>query len=260
MNASAPAWRGEIIGHRGAAGLAPENTLESLAAAIRAGADRVEFDVRRTQDGQAVVFHDLTVDRFVPNARGRSVSRHALAEMIAIDVGAALGRPGCLVPSLDAALDALAGRIKLNVEVKGSGADGLITVDLVALALRARRLEADSVVSSFHEPVLRHLAARAPELARAFIFDGRALIGAGSGSAGVIATASENGCEAVHPKSTLVDSAFMARCRATSLRVRAWTVNDEAEMRRLMALEVDGIVTDFPDRLRDVAGRDSIRP
>ena len=68
-------WKGDIIGHRGAAGLAPENTLESFEAAIAAGADCIEFDVRRTSDGKGVVFHDLNVDRFVPNARGRSVTR-----------------------------------------------------------------------------------------------------------------------------------------------------------------------------------------
>ena len=247
-------WSGEIIGHRGAAGLAPENTLESFETAIAAGADRIEFDVRRTQDLQAVVFHDLSVDRFMPEARGRSVPRHSLAEMMAIDVGAALGRPGCFVPSLDATLEALAGRVKLNVEVKGSGADGLITADLAATAVRDKGLGPHTVLSSFHEPVLRHLASRAGDLARAFIFDEKA-------SGDVIALAVATGCEAVHPKSTLLSEAFMARCRDASLRVRPWTVNADDEMRRLMALGVDGIVTDFPNRLARVAGRcDSIRP
>lgn len=245
---SAVTWSGEIVGHRGAAGLAPENTLASFEAAVAAGADRIEFDVRRTFDGQAVVFHDLTVDRFVANARGRSVSRHSLAEMTAIDAGAALGRPGCLVPSLEAVLAALAGRVKLNVEVKGSGADGVLAAGLAADAIHAHGLGRDTVLSSFHESVLRHLAARSGDLPRAFIFDERA-------TGDVLGIARATGCAAVHPKSTLVDAAFMARCRDAGLAVRAWTVNDEAEMLRLMDLGVDGIVTDRPDVLAAVAGR-----
>ena len=247
-SAALPPWPGEIIGHRGAAGLAPENTLESFEAAISAGADRIEFDVRRTMDGQAVIFHDLTLDRFVAGARGRGVARQTLAEMMAIDAGAALGRPGCRVPSLAATLSLLAGRVKLNVEVKGSGADGLLTANLATKAVTDAGLGKDSVMSTFYEPVLRHLAARAPDLPRAFICDART-------SGDVVAMAIATGCEAIHPKFTLVTPAFLARCRAASLLVRPWTVNEEDEMRRLIALDVDGIVTDFPDRLRAVAGR-----
>ena len=242
------AWRGEIVGHRGAAALAPENTLESFEAAIAAGADRVELDVRRTIDGQAVVFHDLNVDRFVPGARGRSVTRHSLAEMTAIDVGATLGRPGCLVPSLDATLQRLAGRVKLNVEIKGSGADGVMTLALAIAAIGSAGVGGSTILSSFHEPVVRRMREDAPGIARSFIVDRRT-------SGDVVAQAVAAGCEGLHPHFELVDELFVARCREARLAVRPWTVDDEAEMRRLMALGVDGIVTNAPDRLRLVAAR-----
>lgn len=239
-------WSGEVIGHRGAAGLAPENTIESFEAAIAAGADRVEFDVRRTRDGHAVVFHDLNLDRFDPGARGRSVSVHSLAQMQALDVGAALGRPGCFVPSLDDALALLAGRILLNVEIKGSGADGLSALALAIAALRRTSVAADTVLSSFHEPVVRRMRDEAPDIARAFIVDERT-------DGDIVARAAAIDCEALHPRSPIVDDALVTRCRGAGLRIRAWTVNDEPEMRRLMALGIDGVVTDFPDRLRALA-------
>jgi glycerophosphoryl diester phosphodiesterase len=236
-------WSGEVIGHRGAAGLAPENTVESFEAAVAAGADRVEFDVRRTRDGHAVVFHDLNLDRFSPEARGRSVSVHTLAQMQALDVGASLGRPGCFVPSLDDVLARLAGRILFNVEIKGSGADGLSALALASAAIQRAGVAASTILSSFHEPVMRRMRDEADDIARAFIVDERT-------DGDVVARATAMRCEAIHPRSSLVDEPLVERCRAVGLRIRAWTVNDEAEMRRLMALGIDGIVTDFPNRLR----------
>ncbi len=239
-------WRGEIIGHRGSAGTAPENTIASFEAAIEAGADRVEFDVRRTIDGHAVVFHDLTVERFVPGARGRSVSRHALDEMRAIDVGAVLGRPGCFVPSLDEALEAIGRRALVNAEVKGSGADGALTLPLVISALRRHGIHDDAVVSSFHAPVMRLALDQAPDIARAYIVDART-------SGDPVAAALAMKAEGLHPACALATADLVDRCRVAALRVRCWTANDEPEIRRLVTLGVDGIVTDFPARAREIA-------
>lgn len=240
-------WGGDVVGHRGAAGLAPENTLASFEAAIAAGADCIELDVRRTSDGHAVVFHDLTVDRFVPGARGRSVSRHSLDEMRRIDVGAALGAPGCFVPSLEETLECIGNRVRLNVEVKGSGADGLLALDPAGRALKDRGL-GDALLSSFHEPVLRRARESFPDQPRAFIVDERS-------GGDVVARAAGAGCAALHPSLSLATVQLVARCRDARLAVRAWTANAPEEMRRLMALGVDGIVTDRPDVLITVSGR-----
>ena len=175
--------------------------------------------------------------------------------MTAIDVGATLGRPGCFVPALDATVAKLAGRVRLNVEVKGSGADGILAADAVTAALRDAKAVDSSHVSTFHEPVLRHLAKSAPDIARAFIFDERVFLAAQHPEGDPLAIAVDCGCEAAHPKSVLVDRGFMDRARAARLLVRPWTVDDEAEMLRLIDLGVDGILTDFPDRLAALAGR-----
>lgn len=236
-------WTGEIVGHRGAAGVAPENTLASFEEAIAAGAHRIEFDVRRTLDGHAVVFHDFSLERFVAGADRRGVSRHPLAELRALDVGAALGRPGCFVPSLQETLEALGGRVLLNLEVKGSGSDGLLVLRLSIEALRRHGLGASTVISSFHAPVLRAAEAIAPEIPRAFIFDMRV-----AGDPVAIARASR--CEAVHPHQRLADGRMLERCRKAGLLLRAWTANEEPDILRLMDLGADGIVSDFPERVR----------
>ena len=135
--------------------------------------------------------------------------------------------------------------MRLNVEIKGSGADGLLTLPLAVEALRRHGLCDETVLSSFHEPILRRAAADAPDIARAFIFDARI---AGDG----LAIARANGCEAVHPQHGLVDEAMIARCRDAGLRVRAWTVNEPADVLRMMALQADGIVSDDTGRVREL--------
>lgn len=243
-------WSGEIVGHRGAAGAAPENTMASFEAAIALGARRVEFDVRRTLDGHAVVFHDLDIERFLPGQRTRTVSRRSLRDMLAIDVGAALGRPGCPVPSLEEALERLAGRVLLNVEVKGAGVEGLLTLPLAIAALRRHRLTGSAVLSTFHVPVLRRARDEAPDIPRALIVDRRF-----QGDA--VKAALALGCEGLHPHHPLADAPLQERCQAEGLRLRAWTANEPADIERLMLLGVDGIVSDFPGRVREL--RDTMR-
>lgn len=244
------AWKGEVVGHRGAAGLAPENTLAAFEKALELKVDRVEFDVRATLDG-AVVFHDQRLDRFQEDTGsrlGKPLSRMTTAEITRLDVGRWLGRPGCFVPTYDQVLRALKGRVKLNVEAKGSGADGLATVRACIRGVRAHALEADSVLSSFHEAVLRTAAGEAPEIPRAFIADERT-----SGDPVEIARGVE--AVALHAEDALVDSHLLARCHAAGLQLKVWTVDEEGPMRRYMEMGVDGIVTDFPDRLLALAGR-----
>jgi glycerophosphoryl diester phosphodiesterase len=242
-------WAGEIVGHRGAAGLAPENTLASFEAAIEAGCDRVEFDVRATADGRAIVFHDARLGRFVEGGdQAPPVLRRHSSELTGLDVGSTLGRPGCRVPLLDQVLDAIGGRVALNPEIKGSGAEGRLALRATLPELRRRVLLSSSLLSSFHSPVLREAARAEPGMARALIV-GRDF----SGDA--VAEAERTGCRALHAHRALADAELLARCRTAGLELRVFTVNEPADMLRLVELGVDGIVTDRPDLLREVAGR-----
>ena len=243
-------WPGEIVGHRGAAGLAPENTLLSFETAIAAGCDRVEFDVRVTRDG-VVVFHDARLDRFLPPGSpgaGRPLSQLPTALVTQVDVGASFGKPGWLVPTYDQVLEAMAGRVRLNVESKGSGREGLLTVEACRKGLRDHGLVEGTVLSCFHEPVLAHAWQSDPGIERAFIADARTL-------GDPVAIATRLKAAALHASMDIADEHLLERCRKAGLALRVWTVNEPASMRRFVELAVDGIVSDHPDRLRQVAGR-----
>jgi glycerophosphoryl diester phosphodiesterase len=242
-------WSGEIVGHRGAAGLAPENTLVAFEAAIEAGCDRVEFDLRTTADAELVVFHDARLGRFVEGGDlQRPVFRRHSGELRALDVGALSGRPGCRVPLLSELLDALNGRVALNPEVKGSGAEGLFAMRRTVAILRERELFESCVISSFHASVVGEARRLAEDLPRALLVGREA-------SRDPVAQAMDLGCAALHAHRSLVDESLVERCRDHELTVRAFTVNEEADMLSLVKLGVDGIVTDRPDRLRELVGR-----
>ena len=242
-------WRGEIVGHRGAAGLAPENTLASFEAAIEAGCDRVEFDLRVTANRELVVFHDARLGRFVEGGDLQpAVFRRHSRELTALDVGEALGRPGCPVPLFSELLEALAGRVALNPEIKGSGAEGLVAATRVAEALGGREDLGDCVLSSFQAPVLAEMRRLAPDLPRALLFGRKS-------SGDPIAGALRLECTALHVHRELLDEELFEACRAEGLALRVFTLNAEADMMDAMRMGVDGIVTDRPDLLRELAGR-----
>lgn len=242
-------WAGEIVGHRGAAGLAPENTIASMEAALAQGCDRVEFDLRATADGELVVFHDARLGRFVEGGdRQPPVLRRHSSQLTALDLGASLGLENCRVPLFGELLDALAGRVALNPEVKGSGAEGLIAVRRAVSVLAERELFGSSLISSFHAPIVREARALAEDLPRALIV-GREPTG------DPVAQARTLDCAALHAHRALADAALLDRCHEAGLQLRVFTVNEEADMLSLMKLGVDGIVTDRPDLLRELAGR-----
>lgn len=247
-----PTWQGEIVGHRGAAGLAPENTLESFEAAVSAGADRVELDTRLTRDDHLVVFHDYGFDRLGPPGPAETprppVSRSSLRDLLRIDVGARLGHPGAFIPSLEQVIELLRGRVLLNVEVKGSGPYGLRVLDACVAILGDHGVLADTVVSSFHPRVVERAADTKPGLARALICTKKT-------EGAPVAAAQAVRATDVHVHRTLVDAELVTTARRAGIPLRAWTVNELDEMRRFADLGLDGIVTDRPDLLRDMVGR-----
>jgi len=140
-----------VFGHRGAAGLRPENTLASFEEALRLGCDGVEFDVQRTADKHHVCMHDVTVDR-TTNGTG-FVKDLTLAELRALDAG-----EGQQIPTLDETLACIKGRARLICELKGKK-----VVDGVVRAVRAHKAEADTTFISFHPQRLTRLQQKLPD-------------------------------------------------------------------------------------------------
>jgi glycerophosphoryl diester phosphodiesterase len=236
-----------IFAHRGASKAAPENTLPAFEAAIRLAADGVELDVQYSSDGALVIFHNDTLEK-TSNGTGR-VTAHTLAELRALDAGSwfAPSFAGTRIPTLDEALDLMKDKLLVNVELKVLGA---LRSELGADAVKTIRQHgmADQVViSSFNPFALRQTKAAGPEIECALLL---AHDLPGWMRWGV--TRRHSRAEGLHPDFDMVDETYMARARKLGLPVRVWTVDDEAEMRRLIALGVDAIVTNVPDRLANL--------
>jgi len=236
-----------LLGHRGAAAEAPENTLTSFHAALAAGADGVELDVHRTRDGAVVVIHDDTVSA-VAGQPGR-VAEMTLAEIQRLDAGShfAPAFAGERIPTLGEALEAVGPQTVVNIELKGvsARADGLERE--VARIVREHRMEGRVIVSSFNPLRLIRLRRLAPALPRAMLYAPDMPIFVRD-----LWLLPFVHPDALHPAHEMIDAAFMAQARRWGVRVNAWTVDDPAEARRLVALGVDGIITNDPRKLREV--------
>jgi len=148
-----------VDAHRGASAHAPENTIASFQAALEAGADSIEFDVRLSGDGHPVVIHDATVDR-TTDGRGE-VASMPLAALRDLDAGSWKGRAftGERVPTLGEALDLLQDVPRINMELK---TDIPAIADAAVAAIEARRLHHRIMVSSFFLPHLLSVKGRLP--------------------------------------------------------------------------------------------------
>jgi glycerophosphoryl diester phosphodiesterase len=253
-----------VIGHRGAPGVEPENTLASFRAAVGFGADGVELDVRRTADGALAVHHDARL----PD--GRAIVETSLAEMPSH------------VPDLAAALDACEGLSLVNVEIKNWPDDvdfdaSLRTADAVVELLSSRSTAERErfVVSCFHLPTVDRVLELAPELVTGWLVvgpasaddldpDGAAGAGDAAGAAGavgpvaaLVAAAVEHGHRAIHPHHAFVTPDLVERAHAEEVAVNTWTCDDPDRIRWLSELGVDGIVTNVPDVALATLGRTS---
>src|SRR5213080_4930844 len=230
------------IAHRGASGHCPENTRAAFLRAIELGADMVELDCQITRDGAVVVIHDETLER-TTNGRGR-VRDRSLKEIKALDAGSWFGREfaGEDVPTLEEAVEILRGRVGLNLEIKGVDPPGQLEIQCVGI-VRSLRFSQETVFSSFSPPRMR--------LVRDLASDARIgiLMDAGEPWTEAFARAAELRAEAIHAERSLVSAAAVGEAHHRGLEVCAWSVNRPTEMGWLARLGVDGIFTDYPERL-----------
>jgi glycerophosphoryl diester phosphodiesterase len=239
-----------VVGHRGAAARAPENTAASLRAGIAAGADAVEIDVRLSADGRAVVLHDATLDR-TTSGRG-PLSQRSWQELSRLDAGSWFSPRFAGEPllTLDAALAVARGHLPVIVEIKAGRGDAeaaaddaeLRLLDAVVASLRGSGGLEGVSVSSMHWPVLAAAADRAPGLELAVT------VPRGHGG-DPVAFAARIGALSLHPDRRLCSREFVARAHSAGLRVIAYVVNRARELDPLVAAGADGIFSDDPDAM-----------
>jgi glycerophosphoryl diester phosphodiesterase len=249
-----------IVGHRGAAARAPENTAAALAAGIEAGADLIEVDAGLSRDGRVVLLHDTTLDR---TTSGRGPLRAADWSRIgALDAGSWFSRRFAGEPpiDLDDALAIVRPRVPLIVEVKPVGRERTrvdpadrATVEAVLNAFERTGGFRGVTVSSAGWTLLAHAAQRVGGL-------DLALTVGSAETRDPIAWAQRIGATALHPNRRLCTPAFVARARGMGLLVVAYTVNRASELAPLLEAGVDGVFTDDPAALRRLLARRTAPP
>ena len=216
-----------ILGHRGAAEL-PENTIPSFAKALKNGAQGFELDVRQTADRKLVVVHGAVVG-------SKAVQSSNYDEIRNLD-------NGFEVPLLEEVLKKFAASAFLDIELKSAGFEPA-AVELI----RSYGDPEKTLISAFDTETLAKVQELFPELQLGYIYNRTQDEEARHNSS----------IEVVIPQFRLASRELITEVHDEGLKVFAWTVNEEAEIERLLDLGVDGIITDYPEKVVAVLGRNS---
>ena len=237
------------IAHRGASGegLAPENTLAAFERAIQIGVDAVEVDVRASRDGKVVVIHDPTLDR-TTNRTG-AVREMTLAQIRRADAGSHLGSSfrGERVPTLEEVLDLTRSRALTLIEIK---ADYLAERVLEIVD----RLDAAShvLIQSFDPDTVRRVKALDPTIPTALLVGKLPTSPSRIRARRMVKEILGLGANALTVWHATLTPQFFEEMRRRAVAVWTWTVDEDVVMRDMVQLGVQGIITNYPDRLNRV--------
>ena len=221
------------LGHRGAAGHEPENTLRSVRTALELGANGIEVDVHLAE-GHLLVIHDHTLDR-TTNGSG-AVAKKTFDYLRSLDAGR-----GERIPTLEEVIETVNRQALINVELKGSGTAAPV-VRLIDRYVQERgwRYE-DFLVSSFDHAQIQTAKKLRPEIRIGALID--------KVPRGLAAFAEQMGAWSLHPGKRCVTPELVADAHRRGLKVFVFTINQPAEIAAMAALGVDGVFTDFPERV-----------
>lgn len=247
LSLRAPRGRPRIVGHRGALGHAPENTMASFARAVDLGVDVIEFDVHLSRDGEIVVIHDPELDR-TTNGHG-PVRDQTLSELKQLDAGSYFGAEfaGERIPTLDEVLEWARPRLAVDIEIKNAPLPYAGIEEAVIAALERQDMLDKAVVISFDHPTVKRTKERCPELATGVLYACRPL--------DALALARAADADALMPHWSYVQALDVQRAHQADLTVHPWVTSDPAIIRRLLAFDVDSIASNHPDVVRTALGR-----
>jgi len=234
------------IAHRGASGYAPENTFAAFRRALAMGVAFIETDLQLSRDARLVAIHDATVNR-TTNGQG-TVHDMTLAELRRLDAGSWFGSEfsGERIPTIEEILQfAKKHDVVFYLEMKPSGSWG--GEHALISALRDSGEIARTVVISFDAGILAGVRKIEPTLMTGLLFDGQI--------EKPLEKALEIGARQVAVRGDLVTARLLKEARVRDLQVVCWTVNQPAHLRLLAEAGVDGIMSDYPDRLVELARR-----
>lgn len=217
-----------IVGHKGAAGYAPENTLSSFRMAIAIGCDRAELDVKLTKDKQVVVFHDDEISKLT-NGKG-FINEMTLADLKELNCG-----QGEKIPTLQKVIDVCKNKIDLQIELKADG-----TPELVNSIILKNDIQNQVVITSFKDYLLKEIKMLNPDLKVGLLFKTDEVM------LKIWDLANEVPLDFLAPFSRLVTKEFIDKAHSLGKSVYAYRVNEKRLGDKLISMDVDAIGTDFP--------------
>ncbi len=230
MNNSKPL----VIGHRGAMGHETENTLASIKKAMELGVDMIEIDVFKIESGEIVVFHDETVDRLA-NSTGK------LEEFNIMEVKELTLEGNHKIPELQNVLNLIKNQVALNIELKGSDTANRVN-HIVSYYIQSKGWSADNIIiSSFKWDELRTLRQLNDSIQIAVLTDQDPLK--------AIDVAKELKAVAINPHFKSLTLENTSKIQDEGFKVYTWTVNEPEDIQLMESFGVDGIITNYPERV-----------
>tara|TARA_B100001059_G_C17811821_1_gene572758 strand:- start:1136 stop:1861 length:726 start_codon:yes stop_codon:yes gene_type:complete len=234
FNACIPSKNTLVIGHRGAKGHLAENTLPSIDKAMYLGVDGVEIDIFRCASGELVVFHDQTLEKLT-NATGY-IEQLDLDSIRKIEV---LG--GFTIPTLEEVLNLIDGQVSLNIELKGSQT-ALLTDSLLNIFFMYEAWSPEKIlISSFNWDELKVFYNINKEVPIAVLTEDDPI--------DAIPVAQSLKAKAINPNFKSLTKENVDKIKKVGIQIFPWTVNQPDDISRMIDLGVDGIITDFPERV-----------
>lgn len=224
-----------VIGHRGAMGHVLENTLASIDTALSLGVDMIEIDVYRIASGQLVVFHDDTLGRL-------SVYRDSIEHLTIEALDTIRLHDGHAIPTLAQVIDRIQGRVPLNIELKGAGTAAPTYALIQELTPQQNGQSSPYLISSFRWDELEIMRSLDAELPIAVLTEDDPLL--------ALDMAHKLRAQAINPYYKNVDASVVDALHQAGFQVFPWTVNEPEDLEAMKAAGVDGLFTNFPERLR----------
>jgi glycerophosphoryl diester phosphodiesterase len=222
------------IGHRGAKGYEPENTLIAFEKAIELGVDGIELDVHLSSDNELIVIHDETIDR-TANGKG-FVNQFSLKELKSFRIENTQE-----IPTLIEVFDLVNQRCFMNIELKGIGTAKPV-IELIHRYISEKNWHSNNfLISSFDWNMLEEI----------HLFDSEIRIGVltEESISAALAFAKKIKASSVHPDYELLSKENVALLQENGFEVYPWTVNSKAAIQKIKSFNVNGIISDFPDRI-----------
>ncbi len=222
------------IGHRGAAGYEPENTLLSFKKALELNVDLVELDVQICKSGELMVIHDLKVDR-TTNGTGY-VCEKTFDELRPLDAG-----KNQAIPTLQEVLELIDKKVRVNIEIKNKGAPGPVFNVIKGYVQRKGWSWDDFLVSSFNHYELQEFSLLGAQIKTGAIIAGIPI--------GYADCASKLKSHSLHSSKEFINQDLVDDAHKRGLKVYVYTLNEPEDIQKIKLLGIDGIFSNFPDRI-----------